>query len=124
MAMCDAARINLPSGKTFLAMAPDPEESTTVTRSGITRPPRVWGSSARTSSVMIASTTPSETTSGPGPAGTPPGSFFFRATNKGAGESLNWFWRGWFVENWKLDQAVKDVGYVDDEPSTGLVSRR
>ena len=44
---------------------------------------------------------------------------FFRAMNNGAGENLNWFWRGWFVENWKLDQAVKGVSYVDGDTSKG-----
>ncbi len=46
---------------------------------------------------------------------------FFRAMNNGTGENLNWFWRGWFVENWKLDQAVKDVKYVDNDTSKGAL---
>lgn len=37
---------------------------------------------------------------------------FFRAMNNFTGENLNWFWRGWFLNNWKLDQAVTDVKYV------------
>jgi hypothetical protein len=46
---------------------------------------------------------------------------FFRAMNNGSGENLNWFWKGWFVENWKLDQAVRDVKYVDDDPAKGAL---
>ncbi|MGA9120598.1 MAG: M1 family metallopeptidase [Bacteroidota bacterium] len=44
---------------------------------------------------------------------------FFRAMNNGAGENLNWFWKGWFVENWKLDQSVKEVRYPDDDTLKG-----
>ena len=34
---------------------------------------------------------------------------FFRSMENGAGEDLSWFWRGWFMENWKLDQALTNV---------------
>lgn len=34
---------------------------------------------------------------------------FFRSMENGAGEDLSWFWRGWFLENWKMDQAVTSV---------------
>ena len=44
---------------------------------------------------------------------------FFRAMNNGAGENLDWFWKGWFIENWKLDQAVKGVKYVDGDSTKG-----
>src|SRR5699024_4960320 len=44
---------------------------------------------------------------------------FFRAMNNFSGENLNWFWRGWFVHNWKLDQAVTDVSYVKNDPENG-----
>ncbi len=46
---------------------------------------------------------------------------FFRAMNNAAGENLNWFWKGWFVENWKLDQAIKEVKYVNDDPTKGAL---
>ncbi len=36
---------------------------------------------------------------------------FFRSMENGAGEDLNWFWKGWFYNNWKLDLAVHDVQY-------------
>jgi len=38
---------------------------------------------------------------------------FFHTIENVAGESLQWFWRGWFVNNWKLDVAVRKVTYVD-----------
>ena len=46
---------------------------------------------------------------------------FFRAMEDGAGEDLGWFWRAWFYELWKLDQSVKDVDYVEQDPTKGAV---
>jgi hypothetical protein len=46
---------------------------------------------------------------------------FFRAMNNYSGESLNWFWRGWFIHNWKLDQAVTGVEYTDGNPEKGAL---
>ena len=40
---------------------------------------------------------------------------FFRAMENGAGEDLSWFWRGWFMENWKMDQAITSVKVSDDK---------
>lgn len=37
---------------------------------------------------------------------------FFRSMENGAGEDLSWFWRGWFLENWKTDQAIAEVKEV------------
>lgn len=34
---------------------------------------------------------------------------FFRCMSQGAGEDLDWFWRGWFMETGVLDQAVVSV---------------
>ena len=34
-------------------------------------------------------------------------------------KTLNWFWKGWFVKNYKLDQAVDSVKYVDGDPAKG-----
>ena len=34
---------------------------------------------------------------------------FFRSMDNGAGEELAWFWRGWFLENWTMDQAITGV---------------
>jgi hypothetical protein len=44
---------------------------------------------------------------------------FFRTMENVSGESLNWFWRGWFTNNWRLDVAVSDVKYVNDDPTKG-----
>ncbi|HUI31306.1 MAG TPA: M1 family metallopeptidase [Candidatus Acidoferrales bacterium] len=44
---------------------------------------------------------------------------FFRTMNDASGENLNWFWKGWFVKNYKLDQAVDSVKYVDGDPAKG-----
>jgi len=46
---------------------------------------------------------------------------FFRSMNDASGEDLKWFWKSWFMENWKLDQAVKDVKYVDNDPTKGVL---
>ncbi len=34
---------------------------------------------------------------------------FFRSMDNAAGENLSWFWKGWFIENYKLDQSIKEV---------------
>ena len=34
---------------------------------------------------------------------------FFRMMENAAGEDLAWFWRGWFIENYRLDQAIVSV---------------
>jgi aminopeptidase N len=34
---------------------------------------------------------------------------FFRTIENVAGEDLGWFWKGWFIENYKLDQGISDV---------------
>ncbi len=44
---------------------------------------------------------------------------FFNTMNAAAGEDLGWFWKGWFMNNWKLDQAVESVEYVDGDPAKG-----
>jgi hypothetical protein len=44
---------------------------------------------------------------------------FFRTMNDATGEDLGWFWKGWFVEKWTLDQGVSNVSYVDNDPSKG-----
>jgi len=46
---------------------------------------------------------------------------FFRAIEDGAGEDLGWFWKSWFYELWKLDQSVKEVDYVEQDPTKGAV---
>jgi len=46
---------------------------------------------------------------------------FFRTMENAAGENLQWFWRGWFLNNWQLDVAVRDVKYVDNDPKKGAL---
>jgi hypothetical protein len=46
---------------------------------------------------------------------------FFHTMENAAGESLQWFWRGWFANNWRLDVSVRDVRYVDKDPSKGAI---
>ncbi|HUB61123.1 MAG TPA: M1 family metallopeptidase [Puia sp.] len=47
---------------------------------------------------------------------------FFHAIENGSGETLDWFWRGWFLEDWKIDQAVTGVTPVSaDDPSKGVI---
>jgi aminopeptidase N len=38
---------------------------------------------------------------------------FFRTMENVGGETLQWFWRGWFVNNWRLDVAVRNVNQID-----------
>ena len=46
---------------------------------------------------------------------------FFHCIENSSGENLDWFWRGWFLNNWKIDQSVSEVGYVDGDPTKGSV---
>lgn len=44
---------------------------------------------------------------------------FFHCIENHAGETLDWFWRGWFLNNWKIDVAVTGVDYINNDPSQG-----
>ena len=44
---------------------------------------------------------------------------FFRTMETAGGEDLGWFWKGMFIDNYKLDQAVTDVKYQNGDPSLG-----
>lgn len=46
---------------------------------------------------------------------------FFHTIENAAGEDLAWFWREWFFGNDRLDQGVKDVKYVDNDPAKGAL---
>jgi hypothetical protein len=46
---------------------------------------------------------------------------FFKTMEDAAGEDLGWFWRAWFYENWLFDQSVKDVIYIDQDPTKGAL---
>lgn len=44
---------------------------------------------------------------------------FFHTIENVAGEDLAWFWREWVFNNWRLDQTVKGVSYLDNKPENG-----
>jgi hypothetical protein len=46
---------------------------------------------------------------------------FFRTMENVSGENLAWFWRSWFLNNWKFDQAIKSVKYVKGDASNGAI---
>jgi hypothetical protein len=46
---------------------------------------------------------------------------FFRTMEDAAGEDLGWFWKGWYVNDWKIDQSVKDVSYIQQDATKGSV---
>ena len=46
---------------------------------------------------------------------------FFRTMENAGGEDLGWFWKGMFIENYKLDQAVTGVKYVNNDSAQGAL---
>lgn len=46
---------------------------------------------------------------------------FFRTIENASGENLQWFWRGWFANNWRLDVGVRSVKYIGNDPLKGAV---
>lgn len=44
---------------------------------------------------------------------------FFHTIENVSGEDLSWFWRSWVFNKWKLDQAIKEVKYVNNDPAEG-----
>jgi hypothetical protein len=46
---------------------------------------------------------------------------FFRSMENAAGEDLAWFWKGWFLENYRLDQSIVSVKYDKDIPANGAI---
>ncbi len=46
---------------------------------------------------------------------------FFRSMENVSGEDLGWFWRGWFLENYKFDQSITGVEYDNDIPGNGPI---
>jgi len=46
---------------------------------------------------------------------------FFRTIENVAGEDLNWFWRSWFINNWRFDQAVSKIKYIKNDPTKGAI---
>ncbi|HET6723258.1 MAG TPA: M1 family metallopeptidase [Chitinophagaceae bacterium] len=45
---------------------------------------------------------------------------FFHTMENVSGEDLGWFWRGWVLNTWKLDQSLKDVKYIRNDPGNGV----
>ncbi len=46
---------------------------------------------------------------------------FFRTIENVTGENLSWFWRGWFQYNWKLDQSIDKVEYINFDAANGAL---
>jgi hypothetical protein len=44
---------------------------------------------------------------------------FFHCIENHAGETLDWFWRGWFMNQWKVDLSVQNVSYMQGDPAKG-----
>ena len=44
---------------------------------------------------------------------------FFRTMENVGGEDLSYFWRGWLINKWKIDQAVTSVKYVNGDYKQG-----
>ncbi len=44
---------------------------------------------------------------------------FFRTMENAAGEDLSWFWKSWFLNNWKMDQGIAEVKQVNRGSFTG-----
>jgi hypothetical protein len=44
---------------------------------------------------------------------------FFHTMENAGGEDLGWFWRGWVLDTWKIDQSVKGVKYIKNVPENG-----
>ena len=46
---------------------------------------------------------------------------FFRTMDNVSGENLSWFWKGWFLENFKLDQSIVSVTYEKNNEANGAL---
>ncbi len=46
---------------------------------------------------------------------------FFRTMENAGGEDLGWFWKGMFIENYKLDLAVSGIKYVKGDSTQGAL---
>ncbi len=44
---------------------------------------------------------------------------FFHTMENAGGEDLGWFFRGWVLNSWKIDQAVTAVKYIENIPEKG-----
>lgn len=46
---------------------------------------------------------------------------FFRTMDNVVGEDLSWFWKAWFIENYKFNQAIVGVDYDNKKPENGAI---
>ncbi len=46
---------------------------------------------------------------------------FFKTMDNASGEDLSWFWKAWFIENYKFDQSIQSVTYDKDDAANGAV---
>lgn len=46
---------------------------------------------------------------------------FFRTMDNASGENLAWFWKAWFVENYRFNQAILNVAYDNNDATNGAV---
>lgn len=46
---------------------------------------------------------------------------FFKIMDNASGEDLSWFWKAWFIENYRLDQSIVSVRYENDTPADGAI---
>jgi hypothetical protein len=46
---------------------------------------------------------------------------FFRTMENAAGEDLAWFWKEWFLEDYRLDQSIVSVKYEKDIAANGAI---
>ena len=44
---------------------------------------------------------------------------FFRTMENVSGEDLSYFWRGWFLNKWKIDQKMTSVKYINGDFKNG-----
>ncbi len=44
---------------------------------------------------------------------------FFKSMDNGTGEDLSWFWKAWFLENYRLDQSILSVEYENSNVAQG-----
>ena len=46
---------------------------------------------------------------------------FFRSIESSVGEDLGWFWKGMILENWRLDQSIGKVEYINNNAKNGAI---
>ncbi|UBM58450.1 M1 family metallopeptidase [Marinilongibacter aquaticus] len=46
---------------------------------------------------------------------------FFETIEDASGEDLGWYWKGWFFNDWKIDQSVDGVIYTNQNPAEGSI---